>query len=374
MITPEQARADYGFADCTTREDNMTLGLYHAAQGLFSNRLMQIAEYSAPLVVIFLALAALAGIITAGLSPMLLLILGALAIAFIPHYLRLSKLRRENSGMCHIRSELGNHFLISYGTCSKKETRTRHTLFGPVTDYTLRIVFSKHVYLDNVRIMKELYEQVGEGARVCLMMADSPKASQIIAAPTNFTETVIDKKGIAAQQFEAPKTELVRELSEAERTMYISQYQDQIQGWNRNYGKKYLFSIVLFFIFGLIALFFGMQGATTISWVLVVAVLFALLSQKKEFRYHKTFLQKEPVLTAVDVLAEREDSYTSSNGTKKRPNSAVHFKDRRGAVLWTLRTSEDLKNFQPHEQAVLIIHGNEMLPLHKDSAQFTLSQ
>ena len=57
MITPEQARADYGFADCTTREDNMTLGLYHAAQGLFSNRLMQIAEYSAPLVVIFLALA-----------------------------------------------------------------------------------------------------------------------------------------------------------------------------------------------------------------------------------------------------------------------------------------------------------------------------
>ena len=134
MITPEQARADYGFADCTTREDNMTLGLYHAAQGLFSNRLMQIAEYSTPLVVIFLALAALAGIITAGLSPMLLLILGALAIAFIPHYLRLSKLRRENSGMCHIRSELGNHFLISYGTCSKKETRTRHTLFGPVTD------------------------------------------------------------------------------------------------------------------------------------------------------------------------------------------------------------------------------------------------
>ena len=63
-----------------------------------------------------------------------------------------------------------------------------------------------------------------------------------------------------------------------------------------------------------------MQVATTISWVLVVAVLFALLSQKKEFRYHKTFLQKEPVLTAVDVLAEREDSYTSSNGTKKRPN------------------------------------------------------
>ena len=70
--------------------------------------------------------------------------------------------------------------------------------------------------------------------------------------------------------------------------------------------------------------------------------------------------------------------HTSGNrsvkGTKKRPNSAVHFKDRRGAVLWTLRTSEDLKNFQPHEQAVLIIHGNEMLPLHKDSAQFTLSR
>ena len=71
MITPEQARADYGFTDCTAREDNMTLGLYHAAQGLFQNRLTQTAEYSAPLVVIFLALTVLAGIITVGLpSPL----------------------------------------------------------------------------------------------------------------------------------------------------------------------------------------------------------------------------------------------------------------------------------------------------------------
>ncbi len=370
MITPEQARSDYGFTDCTAREDSMTLGLYHAAQGLFTNHLMQIAERSAPLVVIFLALAALAGIITAGLSPMLLLILGALAIAFIPHYLRLWEKRRENSGMCHIRSDLGSHFLITYGTCSRKETHTRRTLFGPVTDYTLRIVFSKDVYLDNVKIMKELYDQVGEGARVCLMMADSPKAAQIIAAPTNFTETIIDKKGIAAQQFEAPKANLIRELSEAERTMYLSQYLEHIRGWNQNYGKKYLTSIILFLVFGFITLGFGMQGATTLCWVLVVAVFFALVFQKKEFRDHTSFLQKEAVLTAVDVTAEREDSYSSSQGNKKRTNSAVHFKDRRGATLWTLRTSEDLKNFQPHENAILIIHGNEMIPLHRDTAHF----
>lgn len=370
MITPEQARADYGFTDCTAREDSMALGLYHAAQGLFTNRLTQIAERSAPLVVIFLALAALAGIITAGLSPMLLLILGALAIAFIPHYLKLWEQRRENSGICHIRSELGNHFLIAYGTCSRKETSTRRTLFGPVTDYSLRIVFSKDVYLDNVKIIKELYEQVGEGARVCLMMADSPKAFQVIAAPTNFTETIIDKKGIAARQFEAPKAGLIRELSEEERAMYLNQYQDQIRGWKQNYGRKYLTSIILFLVFGFITLGFGMQGATTLCWVLVVAVFFALVFQKKEFRDHTSFLEKEPVITAVDVTAEREDSYSSGQGNKKRTNSAVHFKDRRGAILWTLRTSEDLKNFQPHENAILIIHGNEMIPLHRDTAHF----
>lgn len=374
MITPEQARADYGFTDCTAREDNMTLGLYHAAQGLFQNRLTQTAEYSAPLVVIFLALTVLAGIITVGLSPMLLLVLGALAIAFIPHYLRLWELRRENSGMCHIRSELGEHFLIGYGTCSRKETSTRRTLFGPVTDYTLRIVFSKDVYLDNVRIMKELYEQVGEGSRVCLMMADSPKAAQIIAAPTNFTETVIDKRGIAAQQFETPHESVIRELSEAERQMYLTQYQEQIRYWNENYGRKYLVGGIIFFVFGFITLFFAMQGATILSWVLVLAVLFALATQKREFRDHVKFLTNEPVLTAVDTTVAREESYQASQGTKKQANSAVYFRDRRGSTLWTLRTSEDLKIFHQHDDTILIIHGNVMIPLHRDTKHFTISE
>ena len=276
--------------------------------------------------------------------------------------------------MCHIRSELGEHFLIGYGTCSKKETRTRKTLFGPVTDYTLRIVFSKHVYLDHVIIMKELYDQVEEGSRVCLMMADSPKAAQIIAAPTNFTETVIDKKGIATQQFETPHESVIRELSDTERQMYLNQYQEQIHYWNEHYGRKYLAGGALFFFFWCITRFFAMQGATILSWVLVLAIVFAVVTQKREFRDHVKFLTSEPALTAVDTTVEREESYQASQGTKKQTNSAVYFRDRRGSTLWTLRTSEDLKIFRQHDVAILIIHGNVMIPLHRDTRHFSISE
>ena len=68
---------------------------------------------------------------------------------------------------------------------------------GTITDYKLRIVFSKDLYLDDVLVMKDLYNQIGEGFRVRLILADHPNARQIIAVPANFASTVIGKKQVS---------------------------------------------------------------------------------------------------------------------------------------------------------------------------------
>lgn len=374
MITPEQARTDFGFTDCTSQQDDMALGLYQAAHALFQNRFMQMVEYSSPAVIAIVAILALIGILKASFSPFTLLMPIAMAFAFFPYYQKISKKRQESSGMCHIQSELGNHFLIGYATCSAKYTATRKSLMGEITDYKLRIVFSKHVYLDDVRVMKELYDQIGEGSRLCLLMADHKDAKQIIAAPASFADTVMGKKKLSSKQFDAPHETTIRTLSEAERQMYLTQYQQQAAYWNQHYGRKYLIVIGLFFLFGCITLSRAMEGATLLSWILVLTCCVALLGQKREFRDRIKFMKSQSVLTAVDVTAKREDSWTESVGTAKRSDSSVSFQDRRGVTLWTLRTAQDLKVFHQNDKAILIIYDKVLIPLHRDTEQFSISE
>ena len=188
---------------------------------------MQIVEYSSPAVIAVIAILALAGILTVGISPIMLLMPAAMAFAFFPYYRKISQKRHENSDMCHIESEFGSHFLIGTGTCSSKHISSRKSLMGTITDYKLRIVFSKDLYLDDVLVMKDLYNQIGEGFRVRLILADHPNARQIIAVPANFASTVIGKKQQNAKQFNTPHETTIRTLTENERQMYLSQYQEK---------------------------------------------------------------------------------------------------------------------------------------------------
>lgn len=75
--------------------------------------------------------------------------------------------------------------------------------------------------------MKDLYNQIGEGFRVRLILADHPNARQIIAVPANFASTVIEKKQQNAKQFNTPHETTIRTLTENERQMYLSQYQEK---------------------------------------------------------------------------------------------------------------------------------------------------
>lgn len=365
MISVNEAKKKYGFRYASEKENEMVLGLYQAADALYSSRFMRFAEASAPLVIVLVACAALAGIAVAGFSLLTLLMPAAMAFAFFPYYIKKHQKHLDNSGLCHIEKEDGSRFLISYGTCSKKYTAQRKTLFGTVTDYKLRIVFPQHVYLDDVLTIKELYGQIGEGSRVCLMLADSPSARPILAAPANFAETVLVKKGTAAQSFHAPEASSLRVLDAGERAKYLNQYQEKIAHWNRNYGKKYLIVMVLFFLFGCITLYFANQGATLLSWILVLTCGVAVFAQKREFASHLKLLSGDSEIKAVDVTVAREEGWNEALGTEKRANSAVLFQDSKGNTLWTLRTSEDLKNFRYKESAILIQHGKNMIPLHK---------
>lgn len=362
MITPQQARETYGFQECSSREDQMVLGLYHGAQGLFKSRFFLFIDYSMPLILLLLLGAVLAGILVGGATPMLILMLGAAVIVFIPQYIQQWKQRSVNSGMCHLSREMGDHFLIGYGVCARKEAVScrRFLMAGKV--YRLRVRFAKDQYLDDVLIMKELYEQVGEGARVCLMMADSPNAKQIIAAPVNFTDKVMDQKSGALQQFERLNPRRLRILEADEREYYIWQYQKYMEEWNGNYGKKYRAGAALFLVGGFLFLFLASRSMTILCWMMVVCAVFALRSQKKEFHGHLSYMQNTEQLEAVDVTVRREQGYTPDMGTEKRSNSMVHFVDGGGLVLWSLRTADDLKRFRQGDQAVLIVHGKEMLP------------
>ncbi len=365
MISVDEAKTNYGFREAATKEDEMVLGLYQAADALYPSRFMKFAENSAPLVIVLVACAAVAGIAVAGFSLLTLLMPAAMAFAFFPYYMKKYQKHRDNSGLYHIEKEQGSHFLISYGTCSKKYTTQRKTLFGTVTDYKLRIVFPHHVYLDEVLTIRELYEQIGEGSRVCLMLADHPSARHILAAPAGFAETVLVKKGGSAQSFQAPDASTLRVLSAAEREKYLSQYREKIANWNRNYGRKYLIVMVLFFLFGGISLYFANQAATLLSWILVLTCGVAVFAQKREFASHLKLLSGDLEIKAVDVTVAREEGWNESLGTEKRANSAVLFQDHKGNTLWTLRTSEDLKAFRYKEPAILIQHGKNMIPLHK---------
>ncbi|RHP47517.1 hypothetical protein [Clostridium sp. AF32-12BH] len=97
MITPEQARTEYGFTDCTAQEDDIALGLYQSAHALFQSHFMQIVEYSSPAVIAVIAILALAGILTVGISPIMLLMPAAMAFAFFPYYCKISQKRHERS-------------------------------------------------------------------------------------------------------------------------------------------------------------------------------------------------------------------------------------------------------------------------------------
>lgn len=372
MITPEQAREEYGFVECTNRENNLALGLYNAAYGLFPTTGMRLVDIVAPFIVFFLMCAVLLGIVTTGAKAMLLLVLGAMGFVFVPRYVRLWNMRAQNSGMLHIQSIQGEQFLIARGICVEKKVVLRKSFFNRINDYKLRVRVAKNCYLDDVLIMKELYDQVEEGTQVCLMMADSPNAKQIIAAPNNFTETVIDKKRIAMQQFETVDPRTVRELSDAERAMYIRQYKERVALWEKNYQRIYLIIIILCLLLGCAALVFLLQAVTILCWVAVLCAVFALRAQKKDFRRHLKYMDTAQPLTAVDVTVYREDGYRRSMGVEKRPNSCVNFKDATGSILWTLRTAEDLRTFAHREKAVLIVHDKELIPLHRDTALYSM--
>lgn len=361
MITPQQAREEYGFTDGSSKEDQLALGLYHAAEGLFKNRFFRILDYAMPFLILVMILVVLAGISMGKASPVFILVMGGMALVFIPQYRSMWQKRRDNSGMCHFSQEMGEHFLVAYGTCAKKEVVSGRRLLPGGKLYRLRVRFSKNRYLDDVRVMKELYEDTGEGARVCVMMADSPHARQLIGAPVHFTEKAFERKH-AQQQFENPNPRRLRELSREEREYYIGKYQEYIQYWNGNYGKKYRAAAAVFLAGIVVFLFLAMQSIMALFCMMTVCCVYALRAQKKEFKGHLSFMQEASVLEAVDVTIRREQGYTPDQGTKKQPNSAVHFVDGGGLVLWTLRSSEDLERFRQGDQAVLIVHGKEMLP------------
>lgn len=365
MITPQQARETYGFQECSSREDQMVLGLYHAAQGLFKSRFFLFLDYFMPFILFIWLAAVLAGVLAAKAAPMLILMPGAAAIMMIPPYVQQWKQRRANSGMRHLSKEMGDHFLIGYGVCAKKEAVPCRRFLETEKIYRLRVRFAKDLYLDDVRIMKELYEQVGEGARVCLMMADSPKAKQVIAAPVHFTEKVMDQKIGAVQQFERLNPRRLRSLDADEREYYIRQYQKHMEEWNGNYGKKYRAGAALFLAGGFLFLFLASRSMTILCWMMMVCALFALYSQKREFHSHLSYMQNTEHLEAVDVTVRREQGYTPDMGTEKRSNSMVHFVDAGGLVLWSLRTAEDLRRFRQGDKAILIIHDKIMLPFHR---------
>lgn len=370
MITPAQAREEYGFGDCTEHEDNLALGLYNAAQALFKSNTVRMADKLSPLLVYVLQFVILLGIVLKGASTMLLLLLICIGVTFIPRFLKIWKIRSTNSGMLHIQSEQGNHFLMAWGTCVEKKTVSRKSILGRAYDYKLRVRMNNGTTLDDVLIMKELYDALEKRALVCVMMADSPNAKQIIAAPHNFANTVLDKKKLASRQFESVNPKLVRKLTTPERDLYVRQYQNRIAQWKKNFLWYYLVAIGGGFAAGCVTFYLYLQALTILLWFIVICFGAALIAQTREFKRNLHFMENAESLSVVDVMVHREEGYVASDGAKKKPNSRIDFKDADGSILWTRRTVEDLKVFRHRDRAVLVIHDNEMIPLCRDTDQY----
>lgn len=378
MITAEQARNEYGFKDCSAYEDSLALGLYNAAQGLFPNKTARIADMVAPMIINFMAFSCILGMIILGPRPMLLLMLVALVAAYVPQRLRILRIRSDCSGMRHIESEQGKHFIIGYGFCEEKKKVPRSIFLSlHVTDYKMRVRVEKGVYIDDVIVMKSLFDEIKQGNRICMMMADSPNAKQIIGAPNAFAETVLDKRKTVLQQFDMADPSTVRVLTEGEREMYTTQFRDRIRKWETHFQKLYVGSIIAFGIAGALLLIAGLKGyigtgGTLLMWLISVYAAIALFMQKKEFKRYLDHIENAEDLSVVDVKVKREDTYKEFLGTQKRASSCVYFKDRFGTTLKTLRDAESLKTFLQDEEAVLIICGKEMIPLHSDVFEYTI--
>ncbi len=380
MITAEQARNEYGFRDCSGYEDSLALGLYSVAQGLFPNKVARAADMVAPMIINFMAFSCVLGMIILGPRPMLLLMLVALVAAYMPQRLKILRVRSDCSGMRHIENEQGKHFIIGYGFCEEKKKVPRSIFLSlHVTDYKMRVRVGKGVYIDDVIVMKSLFDEIKQGNRICMMMADSPNAKQIIGAPVSFAETALDKKKTVLQQFEIANPATVRVLTEGEREMYATQFRDRIRKWEDHYQKLYIGSIIGFAIGGALLLVAGLKGymgtgGTLLMWLISVYAAMALFMQKKEFRRYLDHIENADSLSAVDVKARREETYKEFLGTQKRASSSVYFKDRFGVTIKTLHDAESLKTFLQDEEAVLILCGKETIPLHSDVYEYTIHE
>lgn len=372
MITPKEAREKYGFTDCTQYEDNMTLGLYHAAQGWFLTPVMRVLDVMIPVIIAALIFAALFGMIALGPRPMLLMMAAGLSVAFIPQYWKVMQTRRDNSGLLHIESRQGNHFLTARGVCVKKNEEPDLSMKGRTIKRSLRVKMTNGTYLDNVLVIKELYDQIKEGASVSVIMADSDNAEQIIGAPSSFTNMVIDRKKVAVQQFAPANPGTIRELNEQERALYARQYEDRIALWKKEHQKMYLAAMAGFLAAGFVFLWIGLQAGTLLTWLISVYAAITLFMEMRDFRRKLRIIKESKPLTAVDVTVCREETYKESMGTKKTSASSVAFKDAGGAVLWTLRDAESIRTFLQGEKAILIVSGKEMIPLHRDTHQYTM--
>lgn len=372
MITPAEAREQYGFTDCTQYEDNMTLGLYHAAQGWFLTPVMRVLDTMIPVIIGALIFAALLGMITFGPRPMLLMMAAGLSVAFIPQFMRVLKIRRDNSGLLHIESRQGNHFLTARGICVRKKEEADLGMRGRTIKRSLRVKMANGTYLEDVLVIKELFDQIKEGSAVNVIMADSDNAEQLIGAPSSFTNMVIDRKKVAVQQFAPASAGTVRELNEQERILYTRQYEDRISVWKKEHQKMYIAAMVGFLIAGYIFLLLGIGAGTLLTWLISVYAAITLFMEIRNFNRCLRIIKESNPLTAVDVTVCREDTYKEEMGTKKTSASSVAFKDAAGTVLWTLRDTESIRTFLQGEKAILIISGKEMIPLHRDTHIYSI--
>jgi len=354
MVQAQQARTEYSMRDADSKEDQLILLILKKMNCIYAGRLLRFVEgFSLPVILIILAAVAFY-VLRNKLSLYILLApLGILAV-YIPSTVGSLKARRQNSGISHNIKKCGEHFLVTYVTCTGKNEQT--SLLGK-NYYSLTARLRSGKSIENVPVFGPYYNDIKVGKEFALIVSSSECAQTLFAIPKNVIQPSSKTGKQETGQIEPISQNLLRPLSEDDRKIVLDFgiYRNRLR--IKYYGRAYLICAVLSVIFFAAAVILN-SYYINLSIVILCCLAAAIVMYYAEWRQFKKM-----VSCKADKLACLDAKISTKTADSENKGKYIEIEDLSGKRVYRSTAQEDYKIFEKGDPVLLVYQEGRDKPI-----------
>lgn len=364
MIQPAEVKTIYGFRDANEKEDILTLSLLNTIHPFQVSKMKQAIELLSP--VLLAVLCVFVGLYSykndSGIGMMALPL--CILLVYIPKVKESLDRRLNSSGIRHDPERLGTHFLLGFGVCTEKKVVSS----GIRRCYLARVRLQGGKVMENILMIREEFDQLKEGQRLVVAVADSPEAEQYVGIlPSLYNSRLSRETGEKGRTVQKPDSGSMRPISDQERE-YCAAYYERMR--KALFGEQHRNRIFVFLIsavlVAVISFVVGVVFFLDLAMVLAAGYLFMSLSDVWETRSVVKELRTAQDLLVVDARVADKPVLESDNKRAKGRTQAIDFADRTGRLVFRSPKYENRKLFEIGDEVLLVYRGKKTpLPCKK---------